>query len=215
MFKELTCRESIERIKDILATDSSCPKPKDIDVAKALRIHPNNLAQAKFQNRIPYKAIMDFLHNKNISINTFFYGTEPKETAKASEKYKISRLYMANASAGGGCMNEKVSHKEVMIDKQILDFLHIESCEMIFAIGDSMEEIIADNSLCFVSHQDDEIRNGKIYAINTFDGLFVKQCFIKDEMIELRSFNQNYQPLFYPLNEVAILGRIRGVINKV
>ncbi|TLD80143.1 S24 family peptidase [Helicobacter sp. MIT 05-5293] len=215
MFKEITCRESIERIKDILATDCNNLKPKDVDVAKALRIHPNNLAQAKFQNRIPYKAIMDFLHSKNISINTFFYGTEPKETAKSSERYKILRLYMANASAGGGCMNDEMSYREVMIDKQILDFLHIESCEMIFVIGDSMEEAIADNSLCLISRQESEIKNGKVYAVNTLDGLFVKQCFVKDEMVELRSFNQNYKPIIYPLNEVIVLGRIKGAINKI
>ncbi|MBR2111454.1 MAG: hypothetical protein IJ950_00610 [Helicobacter sp.] len=56
--------EIIERLKDILATNSEVKKPKDSDVAGVLGINPNTLAQAKFQNRIPYKAIMDFLHHK-------------------------------------------------------------------------------------------------------------------------------------------------------
>ena len=76
---QLTFREIIERIKDILATDSIL-KPKDIDVAKALNMSPNTLAQAKFKNSIPYKAIMDFLESKHICINTFFYGSAPKES---------------------------------------------------------------------------------------------------------------------------------------
>lgn len=70
----LTCQEIIERLKDILATDESF-KPKDKDIAKLLNLHPNTLAQAKFKNSIPYKAIMDFLESKNICINTFFYGS--------------------------------------------------------------------------------------------------------------------------------------------
>lgn len=85
---QLTFREIIERIKDILATDSML-KPKDIDVAKALNMPPNTLAQAKFKNSIPYKAIMDFLESKHICINTFFYGSAPKESVHTYEHYKI------------------------------------------------------------------------------------------------------------------------------
>lgn len=210
----ITCKEIIERIKDILSTDGLI-KPKDIDVARALKLEPNNLAQAKFQDRIPYKAIMDFLHSKNISINTFFYGSNPNETALHSNKYKILRLYSANASAGGGCINESIPYKEIVIDEEILEFLHIKSCELIIAIGDSMEGVIANNSLCLISRLESSIKNGKIYAINTLDGLFIKQCFLKDERIELVSFNPNYKPISYPLSEVRILGRIRGIIAGV
>ena len=60
---QLTFREIIERIKDILATDSIL-KPKDIDVAKALNMSPNTLAQAKFKNSIP-EPFPDFLRDKN------------------------------------------------------------------------------------------------------------------------------------------------------
>ncbi|MCX2717827.1 S24 family peptidase [Helicobacter sp. MIT 21-1697] len=210
---KLTCKESIERIKDILATDS-IPKPKDIDVARALKIHPNTLAQAKFQDRIPYKAIMDFLQSKNISINTFFYGAEAKQIAQATKKYKILRLYKANASAGGGCINEHIPYTEVLFDTEILHFLHIQSCEMIIALGDSMETIMSDRSLCFISRNEQNIKDGKIYAIRTLEGLFIKHCFICGQSIKLISANPAYAPMSYALNEIEVIGRIRGIISS-
>ena len=79
----LTCKEVIERIKDILATDDT-KAPKDIDVAKALNMPANTLSQRKFQNAIPYSHVLDFLHSKNISINQFFYGSNPQEVARSS-----------------------------------------------------------------------------------------------------------------------------------
>lgn len=56
---QLTLREIIECIKDILATDSIL-KPKDIDVAKALNMSPNTLAQAKFKTLFLIKPLWIF-----------------------------------------------------------------------------------------------------------------------------------------------------------
>ncbi|WP_416372838.1 S24 family peptidase [Helicobacter typhlonius] len=54
-----------------------------------------------------------------------------------------------------------------------------------------------------------------MYAIRTNDGLFIKHCFIKDKSLELISANLNYEPLSYALNEVEIIGRIRGVMSPL
>lgn len=211
---KLTFKEIIERIKDILATDS-IPKPKDIDVAQALKMHPNTLAQAKFKNSIPYKAIMDFLESKHICINTFFYGSEPKESVHTYEHYKILKLYSANASLGGGCINDLINTQEIVLDRRILQHLNLTECELILALGESMEHYITDRSLCLVSRKERTIKNGKIYAVQTNDGLFIKHCFIKNQSLELISANLAYEPMNYALNEVEIIGRIRGVIAPV
>ena len=206
--------EMIERIKDILATNE-ITTPKDSDVARAIGINPNTLAQAKFKNRIPYKAIMDFLHNRGISINTFFYGDDPHKIAIQTNQYKILKLYTANASAGGGCFNDIVYSKEIIFDKKILSHLNISNCEIIIALGDSMENVIFNNSLCLISRSETIIKNGKIYAVNTRDGLFIKQCFINKNHIILKSLNSIYQDSKYCLNEVNIDGKLKGVINKL
>ena len=219
----LTCKEVIERIKDILATDDT-KAPKDIDVAKALNISPNTLSQKKFQNTIPYPQVLDFLHSKNISINQFFYGSNPQEVARSSLRYKILKIYEANVSAGGGCENENSRYSNVVFDIKILEqFLkmfhyaqHDNSiCEIVCVRGDSMEYLMSDKSLCFINRKERCIKDSKIYAINTLDGLFVKQCYVKGKYIELVSFNTAYKPLTYPIHEIDIVGRVRGVMNAL
>lgn len=93
--------------------------------------------------------------------------------------------------------------------------MRIEECEIIVAIGDSMESEIPNNSLCLVSRHENTIKNGKIYAINTPNGLFVKQCFLQKDSLELKSLNPVYESLYFSLQEVNVLGRIRGVISAL
>lgn len=136
---------------------------------------------------------MDFLQSKQISINAFFYGANPQKIADISQRYKVLKLYTANASTGGGCNNEHIAYKEVLLDAEILNFLNIDECELIVSIGESMEGIIADHSLCLIAREENTIKNGKIYTINTLDGLFVKQCFIYGESLELMSAHPSCQ----------------------
>lgn len=158
---------------------------------------------------------MDFLESRHICINTFFYGSEPSSSLDTYEHYKILKLYSANASLGGGCINEYINTQEVIFDERILEHLNITKCEMILALGESMEHIITDKSLCLVSPKEREVKNGKIYAIRTNDGLFIKHCFVKDKRLELISANLSYEPMSYDINEVEVIGRIRGVISPV
>lgn len=210
----ITCREVIERIKDVLATDGLL-SPKDIDVAHALKISPNTLAQRKFQNTIPYQHVLDFLHNKNISINQFFYGSDPIEVAKHSLKYKILKLYTANVSAGALCENTEVECKDIIFDTTMLKEMGFYECEVVRVCGDSMEGAIHHGSLCFIDVRYKDIKNGKIYAINTKDGVFVKQCYHTPTHIILSSMNDIYLPIQYPLEEVNVIGRVKGVINAL
>ena len=81
--------------------------------------------------------------------------------------------------------------------------------------GDSMEYLMSDKSLCFINRKERCIKDSKIYAINTLDGLFVKQCYVKGKYIELVSFNTAYKPLTCPIHEIDIVGRVRGVMNAL
>lgn len=210
----ITCREVIERIKDILSTDGLL-SPKDIDVAHALKISANTLAQRKFQDTIPYQHVLDFLHNKNISINQFFYGNDPMEVAKDSLKYKILKLYTANVSAGAGCENLDIEAQYILFDRAMLKRLGFEACDIVRVCGDSMEGIIGDGSFCFIETRNKTIKNGKIYAVNTRDGLFVKQCYCMDSNIMLVSMNEVYPPMQYTLEDIVVIGKVRGVINAL
>ena len=97
--------EVIEKLKDILASEGQT-SIKTIDVAKALNIHPDTFNSMKFGNSIPYKQILNFLEQRKININYFFFGSSPKESLGSEEKYKILQFYKVNVSFFGRGINE-------------------------------------------------------------------------------------------------------------
>ncbi|ECL0144461.1 S24 family peptidase, partial [Campylobacter coli] len=94
-------------LKDILASEGKC-NLKTKDIAKELGIHPDTFNSMKFRNSIPYPQILNFLNQRNISINYFFYGSSPKDQLECENKYKILKLYKTNASLGGGGINDLI-----------------------------------------------------------------------------------------------------------
>lgn len=125
------------------------------------------------------------------------------------------KLYEANASCGGGCENEAMKAINVLFDTRVLEALCLQECDIVIIIGDSMEHFICDKSLCFINPKETTMKDSKIYAINTLDGLFVKQCYITGDYIKLVSFNDTYTPILYPLRDIQIMGRVRGVIKSL
>ena len=167
--------EVIEKLKDILASEGET-SIKTIDVAKALNIHPDTFNSMKFRNSIPYRQILNFLEKRKININYFFYGSSPKESLESENKYKILKLYRVNATLGGGGINEFVEHQEIVVDNTLLDFFEVKDCDFITSFGDSMEPVLKDGSICVIE-RNKPFKNKAIYAINTRDGLFIKQVF--------------------------------------
>ena len=67
-------------------------------------------------------------------------------------------------------------------------------CEIVCVRGDSMEYLMSDKSLCFINTKERYIKDSKIYAV---------------------SFNTAYKPFTYPIHEIDIVGRVRGVMNAL
>ncbi|EDO6929725.1 bacteriophage CI repressor, partial [Campylobacter coli] len=110
-------QEVIEKLKDILASEGKC-NLKTKDIAKELGIHPDTFNSMKFRNSIPYPQILNFLNERNISINYFFYGSSPKDQLECENKYKILKLYKTNASLGGGGINDLIDCSELIVDEK-------------------------------------------------------------------------------------------------
>ena len=203
-------QEITEKLKDILATEGR-KSVKNIDVALALGIKPNAYAQMKFRNAVPYKQILNFLHRRGISINLFFYGDEAKNT----HRYKILRLYDSVASLGGGVLNENATYENIVLDEQILSFYRASNCDVIRSVGESMEDEIKDGDLCVIEKDERQIKSGGIYAINTLEGLFVKECRVKGDELEMISLNPVYEPMRYRLDEIMVVGKLKGTLHKI
>ncbi|QKF86129.1 peptidase S24 LexA-like protein [Campylobacter blaseri] len=169
--------EVIEKIKDILASEGK--NTKDIDVANALGINANTFAQMKFRNKVPYKEVMDFLSKKDISINLFFYN---QELGDEDKRYKVLRMFDVKASLGGGAWNDDEEYEEVIMDKKIVNRFEKSNCsqsypiDIISAMGESMEPYICDGDLCMIA-VGMPFKDGNVYAINTPDGVVIKECY--------------------------------------
>lgn len=205
--------EIIEKLKDILASER-VRNLSTKEVAKELGINPDTLNSRKFRNSIPYPQILNFLNERNISINYFFYGSSPKDQLECENKYKILKLYKTNASLGGGGINEFVEFQEIIIDNTLLDFLKSKDCEFITCVGDSMEEVIKDGSICVVD-RNKPFKDKSICVINTKEGLFIKQVLKKDKGVILHSFNPNYKDMFYNNGKFLLIGAVIGEIRRL
>lgn len=205
--------EIVERIKDVLATDGK-KSIKDADVARALGIDPNAFYQMKFRNSVPYKEIMDFLASKKISINLFFYNQSSKSNISSERKYKTLRLFKAKASLGGGAWNEDTLSDELIVDKKMTEFFRSDNCDVIETIGDSMEPHIQSGDWCFIDRSDKKMKNGEVWAVNTPDGVVIKECYMQENELILVSFNPAYKPVRLYICECQLVGKFIGLLRK-
>ncbi|ECW7654889.1 S24 family peptidase [Campylobacter coli] len=183
-------QEVIEKLKDILASEGK-RELKTKDIAKELGIHSDTFNSMKFRNSIPYPQILNFLIQRNISINYFFYGSSSKDQLECEGKYKILKLYKTNASLGGGGINDLIDCSELIVDEKLLNFFDSKECEFITCHGESMESFIKDGSIC---------------VINARDGLFIKQVLKLDDGVILHSLNPLYEDIFYKNGDFLLIG---------
>lgn len=177
------------------------------------------MPRMKFRNSVPYKEIMDFLAKRGISINLFFYNQEGKELEEAEHRYKILRLFNARASLGGGAINDdELSYDEVVMDKKILR--HFSNCskpypvDIISASGDSMHPYICDDDLCLIA-VGMPYKDGDVCAINTPDGVVIKEIYRQGDEIMLISYNPIYAPIRYYACECNVIGVFAGLMRDL
>lgn len=211
----LTYKEIIDKLKDILSKEQHC-NIKDKDVAVALNIDYNNFRKQKARNSPHYPEIMQFLAQRNISINWFFFNQLPETLIESTSSYIILKYQKSiTGSAGGGAINQELDSIPLIIDKQLLD--HINSSykytEIIKVFGESMEPHIKDNSLVFVDRNQTNINSTGVYVINNPDGLFIKKIRVKDNNYYMCSLNQEYKEI--KLENFSIVGQVKGIFNKL
>lgn len=213
-YKEIT-----EKLKDILSKEFDYKKIYDKDIALILEINYDTFRKQKARNSsIPYPEIMSFLAKRNISINWFFFNQLPESLIDATSNYIILKYQNTiTASTGGGAFNYECETTPLIIDKIVLD--HINSSykytEVVKNFGESMEPNIKDDSLVFIDKNQVDITRTGIFAINTNNGLFLKNIKLKNNKIILKSTNELYKDIHLHVNDINVIGRVCGVLIKV
>lgn len=212
----LNYKEIIEKIKDILSTELKDKTILDKDVAQALDIEYNRFRQQKHRDiYIPYFNIMQFLAKRKISINYFFFNQLPETLVDSTSQYIILKYNKINASAGAGTFNYHFNLENIIIDKNIIEYLNInyKYTQIYQSFGDSMYPTIFENSLLFVDTSNITLNQKDIFIIETIDGLFIKKIKLIDSKFFLSSINQEYQDM--EVQEFKIIGKVAGILSKI
>ena len=213
--------EIIERIKDILSNELGQKKVYDRDVAAALGIRPENLSMLKKRGRIPYQEILDFCAKRKININWLLYDQDPLSLVENTERFAYVKYFKEiNASAGGGAFNYELVCDRLLLDEKICNLLggtaHLAHIEAIHLLGDSMEPLLKDGSIVLIDKLQKDVKKGGIFLLSTPMGLFVKRLKLRvDGKLEMISDNPNYPVEVVLPDEVELVGKVVGSIEKV
>ena len=78
-----------------------------------------------------------------------------------------------------------------------------------------MYPFIHEDSLIFVDTSNKDINNKDVFVVNVNDELFIKQIIYQDNSFILKSFNSDYKDINVKADELFVIGRVKGVLNKI
>ncbi len=218
--------EIIEKIKDVISNESDTGKVFDKDVAAELNISQATFATMKKRGAVPYKELLEFCARRKLSINWLFFDQSAGMLVEETEKFfRVKYFSSVRASAGGGADNIDENYEEITIDRKIIgsffpkisnDDIHTKNIEAIHVDGESMEPTLKNGSIVFVDREKNIICKDGIFIVSTPGGLFIKRLNRKvDGSIELISDNKLYSPEVLAPDEVQILGKVVGGVERL
>ena len=210
----------IDKLKDVISEKNLSKKIFDKDVANELGIPQTTFATMKKRNSIPYEEILQFCAQKKISVNWLFFDQAVDMLIEETNKFFQIRYFAdIRASAGGGAevfdenfetitLDEKIMHNMVGMGNTELEAIHVD--------GESMEPTLQDGSIVFIDRTQTNINRDGIFIASTTAGLFIKRIRQRaDGMVELISDNKAYAPEILAPDEVNIVGRVVGNIERL
>ncbi len=217
----LSFEEVVERIKDIISQEVGARKVYDKDVARALGITPEHFSMLKKRGRLPIKELLDFCAKRRININWLLYDQDPYSLCESTQRFAYVKYFKEiNASAGGGAWNYELVSEPLYLDEKIVDILGgpkaLEHIQAVNVLGDSMEPLLQDGSIAFVDTSQRDVKKSGVFMIETAAGVFIKRLRLRaDNRVELISENPTYPVEVLSPEEVRVVGRVVGSIEKV
>jgi len=210
----------MERVSMIMETELGLV-PYDKNIANELGMSPTQYANNKIRNKIPYFEITKFCHKHEITINWILLGeSSMKLIQREEELYKIRLIEKINASCGGGGFcDEDAEAKYIYIDKNSatkLGILNSKDIEAIRAVGDSMFPTIKEDSTVLLDKTKNMLNSSGVYVVNTISGLFIKRLALNPNGgVDLISDNKIYDTITMPIDEVTIIGKVVGSLERL
>jgi len=195
----------------------------DNEIAMALGISKEHFSRSKKSNSIPLKPIIEFCARENIVINYILFDQSPDSLIKTTDKLITLKYFkQINTSAGWGYINDDEEFESIIIDEELMTLLgganKIKNIEAINVAGDSMEPIIMDGSIIFIDrNQTIPLKDkNEIFVLQTPGGTLVKKLDITASgKLKLISQNLSYETEIIDFEEITILGKVLGVVQKL
>ena len=210
----------MERVSHIMETELGI-SPYDKNIANELGLSPTQYANNKKRNKIPYLEITKFCHKHEITINWILLGeSSMKLIQREEELYKIRLIDRINASCGGGGFcDEEIESKYIYIDKNSaskLGIINSKNIEAIHAVGDSMSPTIKEDATVLVDRTKNTLNSSGVFVVNTANGLFIKRLALNPNgRVDLISDNKIYETITMSVDDVLIIGKIVGSLEKI
>ncbi|MGM0534416.1 MAG: S24 family peptidase [Campylobacterota bacterium] len=207
----------LSRMKEFIEGE----KITDKSVASLLGVKPEYLSRCKATGHIPYEKVVGFCRQRGLDLNYILFGNSAGVQPDDDDRtVRIKLLHDVFGSCGGGGEVVSDEHEWLRLDKTVLNNLcptvnprHLESIK---AVGDSMEPAIKDGAIVFFDKNDTNINKAGIFALRSRGGIFIKRVFLGiDGSVELISQNSIYPPERVDIDEIFIIGRVLGTIERV
>ncbi len=217
----LEFNEILERLKDIISAQTIGRQVYDKDVAVNLGITPATFATMKKRGSIPYREIMEFCAKNKISINWLFFDQPAEMLVEETGKFfRIRYFTNLRASAGGGADAFDEEYEYIELSKKMLEeaigMPIPKNIDAIRVTGESMEPTLEDGSIVFVDRESRDSSRDGVFVVSTPNGLFIKRVRQRaDGKVELISDNTLYPPEILSSDEVNIVGRVVGSMERL
>ena len=210
----------LERLSEIVESVLG-RRPYDKDIAEEIGMSPANYSNMKKKRNLPLVNITDYCAIKKVSISWILYGQSSQMLAdNTGDILKIPYLKEINGSAGGGAFNDdNIDITYFSLDRTYTDMLGIkekDKIEAIKVVGDSMEDTLKDGAIILIDRNKTDIAGGGLFVVNTPNGVSVKRLMMNPVSgIDLISDNKIYLPQTVVADEVTVIGKVIGALERI
>jgi len=198
------------------------PIASQANLAKVLNISRSAITQAKRNDSIPPKWIIELSRQQNLNPGWLEKGSGPKtlEQSIYHEIFHQVPKIKARLSAGGGSFETESENKELYSFRK--DWLRRKGLPKNMVLmditGNSMEPELKENDTVLIDQSQKAVLAGAIYAVGLADTIVVKRLEKRPRELVLLSENARYPMMSFrgeEMNSVRIIGKVIWVCREL
>jgi len=193
-----------------------------VNLANSLGISRAAITQAKRNDSIPQKWILELSRLYNVNPAWLEKGTEPKLLYQNNYQEIFLQVpkVRARLSAGGGSFETEPEIKEFYSFRNDWLSKKGKSKDMVLMdiIGNSMEPELKEGDTVLIDQSQKAVLAGAIYAVGLADTIVVKRLEKRPKELVLLSENRSYPPISFrgeEMNSVRIIGKVIWVCREL